>query len=204
MVVIQYEKLSQHPSPLPNLYARSMQWKTAVNDVPTGLQPVDFEDWLRRRKSANKKKHNKKAKNHDNKIIIPVLLIIGEIMGKGQGVVASTKIAKGARILAESQLFTVSRTERNIKDLEASTGRQVQSLGEKQIQLFFALHDCHGNRHPPELGICKTNVLPLGTDAIEGGLFLQASRIKPFLPDCSMINRSSVNQMQRKFCLHCH
>ncbi|OAA80080.1 SET domain-containing protein 5 [Akanthomyces lecanii RCEF 1005] len=123
MEVTQYEKLSQHPSPLPNLYGRSMPWKTAVNDVPTGLQPVDFEDWLWRRKSANKKKHNKKAKYHSKKMSTLVLLVIGEITGKGQGVVASTKIAKGARMLAESQLFTISRTERNIKDLEASIGR---------------------------------------------------------------------------------
>lgn len=177
MEVIEYGKMSQDPSLLPGLYGRSMLWKTAVNEIPTELKPADFEDWLWRRKAANKKKHKKKAKNHNKKTSIPVMFTMKEIPGKGQGVVASTKITKGARILAESPLFTVSRTERNMEILEASITRQVQRLDEKQRQHFFELHDCHGNRFAPEMGICRTNVLPLGTDAAEGGLFLQASRI---------------------------
>ncbi|OAQ99103.1 hypothetical protein LLEC1_02359 [Akanthomyces lecanii] len=175
--VIQYRKTPHDPSLLPGLYGRSMEWKTAVDDVPTGLQPADFEEWLWRRKPASKKKHKKKAKNHDKNTSIPTFFTIREVPKKGQGVVASTKITKGTRILAESPLLTVPRHVRDIEAVEVAIGRQVKMLDEKKRQHFFALHNCHGDRHTPELGICRTNVLPLGTDATVGGLFLQASRI---------------------------
>ncbi|KAJ4286555.1 hypothetical protein N0V90_013255 [Kalmusia sp. IMI 367209] len=42
---------------------------------------------------------------------------------------------------------------------------------------FYALHNAHEGKVGVALGIARTNVLPLGCEATEGGLFLQASRI---------------------------
>lgn len=51
--VSQYQKLARDPSTLKPLYGISMKWKTAVEDVPSGLEPTDFEDWLWKREKPN-------------------------------------------------------------------------------------------------------------------------------------------------------
>ncbi|GMG22261.1 unnamed protein product [Aspergillus oryzae] len=49
--VIEFESLSQKPSQLP-LYGISMQWKTTVDEVPSALEPTEFEDWLWKREKS--------------------------------------------------------------------------------------------------------------------------------------------------------
>ncbi|KAI0183607.1 hypothetical protein EV127DRAFT_457403 [Xylaria flabelliformis] len=44
--------LAQDPSDY-ELYGASMKWKTKVDEVPQGLEPSDFEDWLWRREKLN-------------------------------------------------------------------------------------------------------------------------------------------------------
>lgn len=46
--VIEYRALANNMSEH-KLYGLSMKWKTAVNDVPQGLDPAELEDWLWRR-----------------------------------------------------------------------------------------------------------------------------------------------------------
>jgi hypothetical protein len=46
--VLQHRAFSQDPSKH-DLYGMSMKWKTAVDDVPQGLDSKEFEDWLWRR-----------------------------------------------------------------------------------------------------------------------------------------------------------
>ena len=48
MEVIEHGTLARDPSKL-NLYGMSMKWTTAVDEVPRGLEPGDFEDWLWKR-----------------------------------------------------------------------------------------------------------------------------------------------------------
>jgi hypothetical protein len=55
--------------------------------------------------------------------------------------------------------------------------KDVESLSKDQQRAFFALHNAYRKSHSPSLGIARTNVLPLGSGARKGGLFLQASRI---------------------------
>ncbi|MCJ1434089.1 hypothetical protein MMC27_003455 [Xylographa pallens] len=43
--VLQYRVLMQDPS-RHELYGMSMKWKTAVDDIPPGLDPEDLDDWL--------------------------------------------------------------------------------------------------------------------------------------------------------------
>ncbi|KAI1739551.1 heterokaryon incompatibility protein-domain-containing protein [Xylaria scruposa] len=49
---IKYGALAQDPSKH-QLYGVSMKWKTKVDDVPQGLKPSDFEDWLWKREKPN-------------------------------------------------------------------------------------------------------------------------------------------------------
>jgi hypothetical protein len=48
--VLQHSNLPLDPSKL-SLYGMSMKWKTAVDDVPSGLEPKDFENWLWKRET---------------------------------------------------------------------------------------------------------------------------------------------------------
>lgn len=95
--------------------------------------------------------------------------------GKGLGWFAATEISKGTRLLSETPLFTFPK--HGGMGSELMIGRQVQRLNESQRTAFYALHNIHGGRHTRELGIARTNALPLGVDASEGGIFLEASRI---------------------------
>ncbi|KAG5934512.1 hypothetical protein E4U60_003810 [Claviceps pazoutovae] len=46
---IQYANMAKNPASEPKLLSSSTRWKTSVNDIPQGLGPDDFEDWLWRR-----------------------------------------------------------------------------------------------------------------------------------------------------------
>ncbi|KAF2108247.1 hypothetical protein BDV96DRAFT_504933 [Lophiotrema nucula] len=50
---IEYGSLAQNPAKL-QLYGHSMKWKTSSDEVPQGLDPNDFEDWLWRREEPRK------------------------------------------------------------------------------------------------------------------------------------------------------
>ena len=96
---------------------------------------------------------------------------------KGQGLVAISKIRKGTRILAEAPIVKVPRNTSDLQALSNIIVKQSRTLSREQQRAFFELYNAHGRRHNPPLGIIRTNVLPLGSDAREGGLFLTASRI---------------------------
>ena len=51
--VLQHRAFSQDPSKH-DLYRLSMKWKTAVDDVPQGLDSKEFEDWLWRREKPKR------------------------------------------------------------------------------------------------------------------------------------------------------
>ncbi|RDL31902.1 uncharacterized protein BP5553_09304 [Venustampulla echinocandica] len=107
------------------------------------------------------------------------LFAVKPIPGKGLGVIATSKIPKGTRLLSESPIFKVPRNMSNA-DFRAVEGIIVEGLktvSKDQQRAFFSLHNSHGKSRGPFLGIAKTNVLPLGSDALQGGLFLEASRI---------------------------
>jgi hypothetical protein len=99
------------------------------------------------------------------------------IPGKGQGMIAASQIPKGARILSETPVFIVPKYDFDFQHLECVVTGEVGRLIESQRKAFFALHNIYGDSHSNELGIARTNVLPLGSNASQGGLFLEASRI---------------------------
>jgi hypothetical protein len=105
------------------------------------------------------------------------LYTIKAIAGKGKGLVAITKIPKGTRILLEAPIFRVLWDNSNIKTLERIVANKVERLNVDQQRSFFDLTNIYRNTHSRSLGIARTNVLPLSSNASSSGLFLKASLI---------------------------
>ncbi|KAK3290816.1 uncharacterized protein B0H64DRAFT_446639 [Chaetomium fimeti] len=103
--------------------------------------------------------------------------ILQEVSGKGLGLVSTTKIPKGTRILSEPALLRVPRSTNNKEELGISLSQKISALSKDQQQAFFALHNTFEDETGQALGIVRTNALPLGSDASVGGIFLDASRI---------------------------
>lgn len=116
------------------------------------------------------------------------------IARKGQGLVAAQKISKGSRILSEKPIIVVPQGGHSMDNMSRLIARKLQEVSKSNQRAYFALH----NNFPdldPFLGIAKTNVLPLGTDATEGGLFLKASRINhACLPNCQHTWNANINE----------
>ncbi|KAG6152521.1 hypothetical protein E4U51_000370 [Claviceps purpurea] len=49
---IEYVEIAKNPASKKKLYGSSMRWKTSVDEIPQGLGPDEFEDWLWRREPA--------------------------------------------------------------------------------------------------------------------------------------------------------
>jgi hypothetical protein len=52
--VDKYRALCRNPATLP-LFGLSMDWKTTVDEVPQGLTPIDFDEWLWRRGKGSRR-----------------------------------------------------------------------------------------------------------------------------------------------------
>jgi hypothetical protein len=102
-----------------------------------------------------------------------------DMSGKGKGLVAIEKISKGTRILSEEPTITVPHDEPDSERLRTSIYQQVDALSEYQRQAFLSMHNIHAYRNVAEqyLGIVRINALPIRTDGIDGGIFLEACRI---------------------------
>lgn len=100
-----------------------------------------------------------------------------DVPGKGKGLIATRKIAKGTRILSEKPLFTVPETEANWEQAQKSIYQKVSALSEQEQLSFLSLHNIHPFKTKAEqyLGIVRTNTLP--ADGDNGGIFLEACRI---------------------------
>lgn len=104
--------------------------------------------------------------------------VVRPIPGKGQGVLATTKIPRGTRILRESPILRVPRDTSDREALTKLIATELENVDKETQRAFFSLHSAFriGGQNPL-LGIVRTNTLPLGSGAAEGGSFLVASRI---------------------------
>ncbi|KAK6336449.1 hypothetical protein TWF696_002002 [Orbilia brochopaga] len=127
------------------------------------------------------------------------LYTIQEIPNKGRGLVAATAIVKGTRILCESPLFTVPRQENSQKRLRNSISKKIAALPEEHRQAFYSLHSSFKDEASRELGIVRTNALPLGADAAGGGIFLDACRINH---SCNPNAKNTWNENLQKITIH--
>jgi hypothetical protein len=70
---------------------------------------------------------------------VSTVYAIKSIPGKGQGLVATSRIHKGARILSEAPIFKVPRDEPNLQVVESVVIEQLKNLDRDQQRAFFAL-----------------------------------------------------------------
>ena len=115
------------------------------------------------------------------------LFILTPLLGKGQGLIVVQDISKGTRIISEKPLFRIPRSRIGIEQLalEKAIDRKLSLLSQDGRRAFLSLYNNAPGDSYPLSGIVKTNALPLGTSALEGGLFLEASRINhACVPNC--------------------
>lgn len=101
-----------------------------------------------------------------------------DMPGKGKGLVAIKKISKGTRILSERPIITTPHGE-PIKQLQTIVSQQVDALSECQRRTFLSMHNIYPYQNAAEqyFGIVRTNALPIETNGIGAGIFLEACRI---------------------------
>ncbi|MCJ1325601.1 hypothetical protein MMC10_002264 [Thelotrema lepadinum] len=104
------------------------------------------------------------------------IYILQGIAGRGHGLVAAATIPKGTRILSEPPLFKVPRGGTSKDRIRELVSQAVAGLADEKRQEFFSLHNSF-EEDGPEFGRARTNALPLGSHAMEVGLFLRSSRI---------------------------
>ncbi|CAO3568608.1 unnamed protein product [Mortierella alpina] len=97
--------------------------------------------------------------------------IVRETIDKGKGMFATRDIKRGTCVISESPLVFVGPNM--LKNFQA-----VNALSKKNKKYFFALHNVYAEKElPKELGIIKTNALPLGKDSVDGAVYRVISRI---------------------------
>lgn len=105
--------------------------------------------------------------------------IIRPIPGRGLASVATSMIPTGTRILAEPALFKIRHLPENARVV--ADKQLINALGYlnmDQRRAFLGLQNCHGGIGARILvGLIRTNAFRLGSGAIQGGIFLRASRI---------------------------
>ncbi|CCX06260.1 hypothetical protein FPQ18DRAFT_354171 [Pyronema domesticum] len=114
----------------------------------------------------------------------PILYQQAAIPGKGIGMLATSPIASGSLIIAETPLFIVPS---NIRDcavmatpaLKSYVLTAVSRLTKPQQSAFLSLHNAQvrsTSELPPFLSIISTNAFGLGIDATKSGVFETCSR----------------------------
>lgn len=101
---------------------------------------------------------------------------IRTVPGKGYGIVAAGKIAKGTRILFEAPLIRVPRNIGCKDQLQKSIAAKLASFPPNYGKAYFELQNMY-REESPEVGVALTNILPLGPKSPEHGVFMQASRL---------------------------
>ncbi|KAI0858172.1 hypothetical protein F4860DRAFT_486977 [Xylaria cubensis] len=134
---IKHGALAQDPSKY-ELYRATMKWKTNVDEVPQGLEPSDFEDWLWRREKPNGLGNLRRRANFPGFIDLPDENAIDMEFYK----ISNTGSYRPRRhwcFLGEIVDFaTLIRLQMEIKDVDGTT-----------IPLFFYT-DNRGNELDPE------------------------------------------------------
>ncbi|KAK7962019.1 uncharacterized protein PG986_002844 [Apiospora aurea] len=128
------------------------------------------------------------------------LFSIQRVPGKGNGVIAASKITKGTRIHAESPFITLPKLDEapNAKALNDAVLKQLRSASRGDQRAFFSLGNIHGKTLPIPLGIVQTNALAYGPGG-EGGVFLMGSQ---FNHDCLPSARTKWNDHLHKMTVY--
>ena len=100
---------------------------------------------------------------------------IQKIPGKGLGIVSEVKILRGMSILSEAPVLLVDRTTECKEETARSLAEDVAALSKVEQLAFLSLHNAFKDEITRNMGIIRTNALPLGPDANTGGVFLESS-----------------------------
>ncbi|KAF5241669.1 hypothetical protein FAUST_3743 [Fusarium austroamericanum] len=104
------------------------------------------------------------------------LFVVRDVPLKGKGLIATTKIPKGTRIIAESPLIKVPRECFSDDLLRQSVIKELSKLSQDQRASFYSLLNSHP-KWGEEVGIVATNGLCAGPDQDDSAVFLTTSRI---------------------------
>ncbi|KAF9981694.1 hypothetical protein BGZ65_003664 [Modicella reniformis] len=96
--------------------------------------------------------------------------IVKDTPGKGKGMFATRDIKRGTCIISESPLVYISKT-----DL-VGTLQALNAMSKKNKKYFLALHNSYPEL-PQDVGVIKTNGLPLGSNSLDGAVYRVISRI---------------------------
>ncbi|KAI1455479.1 SET domain-containing protein [Annulohypoxylon moriforme] len=96
------------------------------------------------------------------------LFEVRQIPGKGRGLVATSDIARGTRIVSEKPLFTIdSMPQLKIEEIIAA---KIKALPKEQQRQYLSLHNNFPGRRP-FTGIARTNCLPCGSGSTVGAVY---------------------------------
>jgi hypothetical protein len=104
---------------------------------------------------------------------------VQDVPGRGKGIISTMPIPRGTRILCEEPLVINRPGQSAPKQLLDPIHRQVDALSKEQREAFLSLHNIHPYMDAKEqyVGIFRTNALPIHDEEIDGGIFLEASRL---------------------------
>jgi len=154
--VLQNRALSQDPSKH-ELYRMSMKWKTAVDDIPQGLDSKEFEDWLWRRE---KPKRPGQPVDFRNRATFPGFIDLPDEKGVSPEFYTSSdgftyRPRRHWLFLAEIVNFaTLLRLQMDIKDVDGTTvplffytDRRGSELAPSQVQKGYTIAILYAQRH---------------------------------------------------------
>lgn len=111
------------------------------------------------------------------------LYVIRAILGKGRGLVVTTKIAKGTCILSKVPIFTVRRDISNIQVLEGIVAKEIDKFSKDEQQAFFDLANIYGDAHSKPLGIVLAySSTHLASTTLSGILGMKTLSVSPYTP----------------------
>lgn len=125
------------------------------------------------------------------------LYSIQPIPGRGLGVVATSKILRGTRIISEPPLFKFPALAAVNPSMEDLITQKLSGLSNDEQREFFSLH----NAHPTSKlgGILRTNGFILGSEGTEAGICLGAARINHA---CNPNTQNTWNANIRRLTVH--
>lgn len=101
-----------------------------------------------------------------------------EIAGKGRGVVATTDITIGTRIIAEDPILLLGAGGfMSVVDIAARLMRDLKAMTPENQRIFLGLSNCYPDESNKFMGIFKTNALPCGPFSPVGGIYPTVCRV---------------------------